>query len=205
MAKAGKRVDGKTILQLVSGVEASREFLEWRKANKAAYLSSAFTMADGAGQLGKMKSGEAWQQGEWLLSYYDRADDTFTTFSSAGSRLATKEEAFKKGETLPQLDAEKAKVPVWECIRKANAIVEKRYKGQEASKIIAILQPLTHAEISGSEEKTKSVQSAAATPVWNITYITSSFSVINMKIDAATGDVRSHRMSGVMDFAQKDA
>lgn len=185
------------LVQLVQSVEGSREFLEWRKGNKSAHLSSVFAMGKSAVQLG-----------EWLLSYYDAKDDTFTTFSTTGSLMAAKEQAFKKGKAVPVLEAGSVKVEVHDSFRIAEKVRSGNYKGEEANTIIAILQPLTREEVSGgsagSGNSSGKESEARARPVWNITYITASFNVINIKIDAETGKVLNHRISGVMDFMQKD-
>ena len=199
-----------SVFRLVQGIEGSKEFLEWRKDNKSAHLSSVFAMGKSAKQLD-----------EWLLSYYDGKDDTFTTFSTAGSMMAAKEQAFKKGKTVPQLESGSVKVEIWNCMKIAENARARNYKDEEANTVITILQPLTREEFSGrsdnsgsgkesdKKETRKEAQAAVETkagvrPVWNITYITASFNVINIKIDAGTGKVLNHRISGVMDFAQKD-
>ncbi len=196
------------ISKLVQAIEGGREFLEWRRGNKTAHLSSVFAM-------GK----SAVQPGEWLLSYYDGEDDTFTTFSTTGSLTAEKEQAFKKGRTVPELRAGSVKVEFRDCMKTAENVRANSYKDEEERSVVAILQPLTPEEIFGNpsnsgngngrkaaKEAAKVARSAAtkALPVWNITYITASFNVINIKIDAETGKVLNHRISGVMDFMQKD-
>ena len=186
------------VSRLVQSVEGSREFLEWRKGNKSAHLSSVFAMGKSAKQFN-----------EWLLSYYDVKDDTFTTFSTTGSLMAAKEQAFKKGKAVPVLEAGPVKVEVRDSLRIAENVRAGSYKDEEASTVIAILQPLNPEEISGGSENgstggNSSGKESKARPVLNITYITGSFNVINIKIDAETGTVLNHRISGVMDFMQKD-
>lgn len=210
-----------TVSELVEAVENGKEFLEWRKSDRNGYLSSVFIMAEGVGRLSWEEPGGKDGKNEWLLSYYSKGDDTFTTFSSTGAQKSTKEEAFKKGKALPHLDTAEVKLQVWDGIKKAEDLREKSYKGGEPTKVIAILQPLTSDEIFGSDSgngsndgkgnssrgtvvKTKTKNSRGARPVWNITYITASFNVLNVKVDAETGKVLSHRLSGVMDFTQKD-
>ena len=186
--------NGHRLGEILAAVEKKAAFTSWRKDNKKAFLTSAFTMVSSAEQILEGK--------EWLFSYYDTADDTFTTFSSEGAQKATKEQAFKEGETLPALNLSTIKVEAAGCINKAEELKNKEYKGQQASKIIAILQPLRSDEITGSSQKSK--ESPSAITVWNLTYITTAYNVINVKIDAASGNVLSHKMSGVMDFMNKD-
>ncbi len=193
---------GKTVAALVEGVESGKAFSDWRKSNESAYLTSAFVMAKDAAGLGQGQEGGA--VAEWLLSYYDKEDDTFTTFSSLGIRKAAKEQAFKKGRTLPPLNPRLVRVEVWDSIKAAEGVRVSKYKGEEATSIIAILQPLTDEEIFDSGSSWKAKDASKAIPVWNLTYITSAYNILNVKIDAATGKVLTDRMSGVMDFMQKD-
>lgn len=203
--KNDNRGSGKaeTVLHLVESVEKSSEFSGWRKTNSSAYLSSLFVMAKDIERL----EGNGSNANEWLLSYYDKDDDTFTTFSSLGGQRAAKEQAFKKGKTLPELKTGSVKVEVWDGIRAAEEVRSKKYRGEGASSIIAILQPLSGEEIfniTGSSGSGKAKKIAGPIPVWNLTYITASYNIINVKIDAETGKVLSDTMSGVMDFMQKD-
>ena len=203
-----------SISELVKAVENGKEFLAWRTGNKAAYLSSVFIMVADASQLAGNNARNT-SGNEWLVSYYDKKDDSFTTFSSLGTQRAAKEQAFKKGKSLPKLDADAIRVGISKGIEIAEGVRASSYKGEETSRVIAILQPLTQDEIlagnesdSGSKGNSKNKASPAAAnsirPVWNVTYITTAYNVINVKVDAETGKVLSHRLSGVMDFMQKD-
>ena len=211
------------ISELVKVVENRKEFRAWRTGNKAAHLSSVFIMVGDASQLtGKVTAGTNAGNNvsnnvsnEWLISYYDKKSDSFTTFSSLGTQRAAKEQAFKKGKSLPKLDADAIRVGISKGIEIAEGIRASNYRGEETSRVIAILQPLTQDEILAGNEsdrggkgnsKNKASPAAANSirPVWNVTYITTAYNVINVKVDAETGKVLSHRLSGVMDFMQKD-
>lgn len=203
--KGGKRAENlDTVTQLVEAVESSSEFSAWRKTNSSAYLTSLFVMVKDIARL----ASESSDANEWLLSYYDEEDDTFTTFSSLGSKMGTKEQAFKKGKTLPELDTSAVKAEIQDSIAAAEKVRSTKYKGEEAGSIIAILQPLADEEIydgvTGAGNGNKERKSKNSMPVWNITYITTSYNILNVKIDAGTCKVLSDRMSGVMDFMQKD-
>ena len=205
---ASNKTEGSSgISELIKLVESGSQFKAWRSSNKAAQLSSVFTMAGNASDLTTSNPAN-----EWLLSYYDKKDDSFTTFSSLGTQRAAREQAFKKGKSLPKLDAGAVHLVISKGIEIAEGVRTTNYKGEETSRIIAILQPLTQNEILAGNEsdggkgnrKSKAAPKASVCPVWNITYITTAYNVINVKIDAETGKVLSHRLSGVMDFMQKD-
>ncbi|MBI3036895.1 PepSY domain-containing protein [Candidatus Woesearchaeota archaeon] len=196
---AAKRSSGLqgTVSSLVGAVEKTREFSEWRRSNATAFLSSMFCMASEAEQLASAP--------EWLLSYYDAADDTFTTFSTLSGQKATKEQAFKKGRTLPQLGIKGVKIGIKGCIKLAEGVRSRKYKGESPTRTIAILQPLAPIELAASgSSNIGSEEMKGIKTVWNITYITASYNVLNIKIDAETGKVLADSISGVMDFMQKD-
>ncbi len=182
-----------SMASLIDEMEKNRFFSEWKGKNKAAYLSSVFVMVPDVSSL----SEHNWQASEWLFSYYDPEDDTFTTFSSSGVQRAAKEQAFKKKKTLPELEKGSIKAEVWSSIKAAEEVRLDKYK-EEVGSVVAILQPLSNDEIFGSGNSAK----AAAKLVWNITYITKAYKVLNIKIDAETGKVLAHSSSGVMDFMQ---
>ena len=192
---AAKRSSGLqgTVSSLVGDVEKTSEFSEWRKSNANAFLSSMFCMAAEAEQLAGAP--------EWLLSYYDPADDTFTTFSTLSGQKATKEQAFKKGRALPQLNIKSVKIEIKGCIKLAEGVRSRKYKGESPTRIIAILQPLTPSELAASGSN---IGNEKIKIVWNLTYITASYNVLNIKIDAETGKVLADSISGIMDFMQKD-
>lgn len=199
-AKKSDKSSGKagTVSKLVEAVEKSSEFSEWRKTNGSAYLTSLFVMVK---DLARLESSDS-DANEWLLSYYGGDDDTFTTFSSLGVKRAAREQAFKKGKTLPELKATEVKVDVQGSVQAAEEVRGSKYKGEGVSSMIAILQPLSAGEIFDGVDKAKKI--AGTIPVWNLTYITTSYNIINVKVDAETGKVLTDRMSGVMDFMQKD-
>ncbi len=184
---------------LAEKIESTEDFVRWRKENNKAFLASVFVMAKKTDDLGEAAfSGSA---NEWLLSYYDEASDTFTTFSSITGPKAEKEEAFKKGKSLPRLDLGKVKVEFRDGLKEAEKLRLGKYKGEAASSVIIVLQPLTPGEIAG---KAGSRQKGGAEVVWNITYITSAFNVMNVKVSAESGNVLHDSLSGIMDFMKKD-
>lgn len=183
-----------TVSGLVGRVESTPDFIAWQKANAGAYLASVFVMAKKVADLDGFAN-------EWLLSYYDNDSDTFTTFSSIAGKKAEKEEAFKKGRSLPGLKLEAVKAQFPDAIREAEKLRLGKYKGEAPSSIVIVLQPLSASEIAGKGTGRKVAKSEA---VWNITYITSAFNVLNVKVSAESGKVVHDSISGVMDFMQKD-
>ena len=166
-----------TIKLAVEKLEANPEFLEWKKENKDSFLSYAFTVL------------EKDAQPEWQIGYYDRKKDRITSFTFRGSGIAIQpdEEVFKKEDAdVAKLDMKKVKVPLDKAMSYADEFRQKKFSGEEPIKIIAILQNIPKLSI-----------------VWNMTYITKSFKMLNMKIDACSGKVVNYDMSSLMDLRKE--
>ncbi len=105
-------------------------------------------------------------EGEWLVGYYSPSAKRITTF------FVDELECLKKGDdasdTQPkQLDMDKVKVELADALTAAKAALDKK-TGEGIQKIIAILQNLDEGQ------------------VWNISLMTASFNMFNIKIDAET-------------------
>lgn len=158
------------VAQTIHGIEQTARFKEWRKANKAAYLTSAFTMFGSD------------DEKEWLISYYDPGGNTFITFSSA--KELREQEPFTKEEKIPQLKLEEAKVSDKEALEEAKKALRKNYGTDEVQRTVMVLQELND------------------TPTWNITFITETFKVANIKISAKDGRLISHSTTAISEFMQ---
>lgn len=120
---------------------------------------------------------------EWLVNYYNPENSAITSFSVAGKRNS--EEAFKKGESIHELKLAEVKIGEPEAMERAKKELTEKHPGNIAQKTVVVLQ------------KPESVA------VWNVTFITSSFKVVNVKISAAEGEIVSSSASSVSDFVQK--
>ena len=156
-----------TVRESIAAVEATNDFLEWKKSNPKAYLTSAFAMPTDT-------------EKEWLISYYNHKTETITTFSTETKKST--EDAFKKEKTIPELKLEEVKISEQEALKTAKTSLEINYKEKDPQKTIIVLQKL--------EDE----------PLWNITYITPTFKVANIRISATTGKEVSRTIKAVSDF-----
>jgi len=156
-------------------LESSKDFRDWRKANRSTYFSYAFKIP---------------QEGdEWQLGFYNKKNDRITTFvmSSGAISIRPEEEIFKKeGMNVNEIGLEKVRIAFDNAIAKANEFQQKNYPKDGSIKTIVILQ---NVEKLGD--------------IWNITYITESFNTLNMKISAENGKVVEHSLSSVFDFRKE--
>jgi hypothetical protein len=87
----------------------------------------------------------------------------------------------KKEEYIQKLDIDKLKISRSDASSACDEVIKENYKHETLNKAIFLLQNLPEFG-----------------EVWNITIITSSFSVINIKIDAITGNVVKHEKQSLM-------
>ena len=160
------------ILDVLKRLEENKEFKEWKKKNKDSFLAHIFKMLDDA------------NRDDWQIGYYNK-DDTITTFiiTPDDIKIAETENIFKKPEAkIKELNKEKIKIDITEALQTAEKIQTKEYKQETPYKIITILQKLDIGQ------------------VYNITYVTQSFKVLNLKIDSSNGKVLKKSLKSIMDF-----
>ena len=76
---------------------------------------------------------------------------------------------------IKELDAEKVRLEFDEALEKAKEFQKKEYRNEQILKEIFILQHIERGQ------------------VYNITFLLSSFKTLNIKIDAASGEIVSHQ------------
>ncbi len=152
------------------------EFKAWKKDNPESYLAHMFWMNDEA-NINVVQIG------------YCNKDESITTFflEKNDIRIATEKEAFKKPEDkILSLDVSKVNVSQEDAMEKAAEILREKYK-TSAMKSFMILQKLKEYG-----------------QVYNITFITQSFSTLNVKINAETGEAVKHELASLMDYRQDE-
>ena len=160
------------ILDVLKRLKENNEFKEWKKKNKDSFLAHIFKMLDDA------------NKDDWQIGFYNK-DDTITTFilTPDGIKIAAAENVFKRPEAkIQRLNEEKIKIDITKALEAAEKVQTTEYKNEVPSKIITILQRLDIGQ------------------VYNITYVTQSFKVLNLKIDSSTGKVLKKKLTSIMEF-----
>jgi uncharacterized membrane protein YkoI len=115
------------------------------------------------------------------IGYYDKKSDTITTFLLGDEITKTVDaEIFKEHKTIPPLNLNNVSI----SLHKAKEIVKnlmKKYP-DPITKEITILQTI---------EKE---------PVYNMTFITSTFKMLNIKLNAKTGELLKEEMQSLMQW-----
>ncbi len=154
-------------------LESSKEFREWRKKNKDAYLSHGFFVIEN-------------KEDDWKIGYYHKKDDRITSFA-VGKKITIEpeEEVFKEeNKKINALDLKSIKLDLGDAVAIANAMQKEEYATESPVKIIAIVQNLDIGQ------------------VWNITFITQSFNVLNFKIKSDNGRIVEKKLSSLFEFRE---
>lgn len=120
---------------------------------------------------------------EWLASYYNCKSEKMTTFSLNNEK--GHEEAFKKEKDIPKLKLFEVKINDDKAVEAANKILHANYPGEKVQRTIMVLQKLE------------------TEPLWNVTFITATLKVVNIKLSAINAKKISHSMSNISDFMQR--
>jgi len=160
------------ITDIINRLKENKDFKEWKKNNKDSFLAHVFKLLDEA------------NQDDWQIGFYNK-DDTITTFilTPTDIKKAATENIFKRPEAkIEPLNEEKIKVDITKILETAEKIQTKEYKQETPMKIITILQKLDIGQ------------------VYNVTYVTQSFKVLNFKIDSSNGKVLKKTLTNIMEF-----
>jgi hypothetical protein len=115
--------------------------------------------------------------------YYNEESDRIVTFEVGESiEPSPTTEAFKEQRTIEGLDIDGVKIDRAEAVGKAEKV-----KGEKNPKEILDSEILILQKVKGQT-------------MYNITYFTKAFRTLNVKIDAATGEILSHDLANLVGF-----
>lgn len=158
-------------LEALEKLEDSEDFKHWRKDHKDMYLVHGFTM------MANYKEDPM----NWQIGYYDKKEDKITPIEiGAGINIGSPQEAFKKNESILELDAKKVKITARKALDDNEKARLEKYAKENPMKIFVIVQNIEEGQ------------------VWNITTATQSMNTINTKIDAETGEIKSVKTENFM-------
>ena len=126
---------------------------------------------------------------EWQLGFYDNKKDKITTFVMNGNniKIRPEEDVFKKEDmNVNEVQVNKIKLTFDNAILKADEFQQKNFPKDKSIKTIAILQNI---DKLGN--------------IWNITYVTEAFNILNMRIDASTGRILEHNLASILSFRKE--
>lgn len=160
--------------EVLDKLKESSDFREWFKNNSETYFSYAFTMI------------ESNVQAEWQMGYYDKKKNKVITFIVQEKEITInpEEDIFKKPDMqVKEIDLDKVKLKLNDILANAEKLQKEKYSKELISKKIIILQNL---EDFGN--------------IWNITFLTQSFSTLNIKIKTDDGKIIEHKLAPLFGF-----
>ena len=161
------------IKKVLKKLHSSSKFMDWQKDHKECFLAHIFKMFD--------KENEK----SWQVGYCNPKNDIITTFIiEPDSVLVTEEsEPFKKpGTHIHELNLKKVDIDYGEALEKAEILKREKYPKEIPLKKFFILQNI----------KDKNM--------YNITYFTSSFKAVNIKIGSDNGSIVNDEVTEFLQF-----
>ncbi len=160
------------IKEIIKRLKEDEGFKKWKRGHKNSFLAHVFKMLDDA------------NKGDWQIGFYNE-DDTITTFLLTENeiKMIKPTQIFKKpGAKILKIDENRIRIDICKALEIAEKTQVKEYEGESPIKIITILQRLDIGL------------------VYNITYITQSFKILNFKIDANNGKILKKTLESIVDF-----
>ncbi len=146
---------------------------EFKKFKDGIYLCSLFNIISKT-------------EGNWQVDYYNPKSDKIVSFVvENGSVKAEESKIFKDKEAkVAKLDLNEIKINLKEALKLISVIHKDKYQNETVNKKIVILQVINK-------------------PVWNMTYITAGFNIINFKLDAVSGELVSDNITSALSLGSK--
>lgn len=119
----------------------------------------------------------------WQFHYYNKNEDTITTFKVSDKiKKIPNTEVFKReSDKVEELKIDKIKIQYSQALEKINSL--EKYNQQEFDKTIIILQNVSK-------------------PIWNISMLTKSFNILNVRLSAETGEILKETFESLLSFKQ---
>ncbi len=152
-------------------LQKDEKFKLWKDKNDESYLCSAFLMDED-------------NKGNWQIDYFNPSSWDITSFliREKEVKINNPEKIFQKEkEKVKELFIEKVKVSYEKVNEKMKELLKEKYPYENPNKKIFVLQVIDET-------------------VWNITFINSSFNILNVKISAENGKVLYENLSPVFSF-----
>jgi len=158
---------------IVSKLEQSNEYKEWRASHQGAFLAHAFVMLDEP------------NKNVWQIGYFDDSNSLMSTFivNDASIKAIPDQEVLKTEKQILPLTPDDVQLPVAEALAAAEKTRIQHYPQEKPLKTFFIIQ---NTEAHGQ--------------VFNITFFTASLKTINIKISTKNGKVEHHSIQAIAAF-----
>jgi len=160
--------------QFVSDIESNSAYKDWA-GEHGSYLANIFYMRSETVIL--------------QAGYYNKKTDKMASIALTEGKLDITEEkeVFKRPETeIQRLVLDEVEIDYEKMQGLLKTFIADSYPKQKLTKEIVILQ-------NGEVENKPHL-------LWNVTYITDTFKVLNIKVDAKDGNILKHELRSIMEF-----
>ena len=169
----------------IDNLKSSEAYEQWlHECDSESYLAHIFIMLEKVDQTTILENLPV------QIGFYNPSNDTITVFSIDQENNVKKlpdSEVFKEEDkTVVRLDPDSVKIDLKDPFDKAVEFAEKNYQKHQPDRIICILQNIEEQQ------------------VYNVTVVTKSFHMINVRIDTSTGEIVKHSISSVFDLKKDD-
>ena len=147
-------------------LQKAEEFKDFKKKNPKAYLASCVVIVDGK------------EIRDWQVGYYLPEKHKIMSFVLK-ERVEAKgeDDIFQKEKTsIKKLNLGKVKIDLSKALEILENLRKKKYSGDFPNKIIAVLQVIEEG------------------PIWNLTLLTTTLKVLNIKLNAVNGSIISDKI-----------
>lgn len=165
----------KKLRRAISKLKKDESFKGFKKDNPDAYLSSCVVITDGK------------NAGDWEMDYYQPKKHKITTFVLNKSvQRKGEDDVFQKEKSdVEELKLNEVKVGFDKMMGIVEDYRKKHYAGDYPAKIIVVLQRFN------------------GRVIWNVTHLTSTLKIWNIKLDANDGKVIEERIENVFSLKAK--
>lgn len=155
----------------VDTLRRTPEFLSYKSKSPNGFLCAGFKII------------EFLEKEPWQIDFYCPDRKVMTTFIlDKQVEMKETDQIATSKEGVTELNLDKVDIEFRDVLEKIDGILKEKYPEHKANKIIAILQ-----NIEGQE-------------VWNVTYLTNQFHVLNVRINAETGELLKEMLKPVISF-----
>ncbi len=119
------------------------------------------------------------------IGFYSKESDKVVSFDLLRHSVSEPEGAAKTSGVIPSFKVEDVKVDIDEALKITNKLIDKEYSQHMTTKAICILQTLDKVLL------------------WNLTLVTNTLHMINVRINAKTKEVIKHNAQPLMSLAKE--
>lgn len=158
--------------QAIKDLQKIKEFKDFKKKNPKSYLASCVVIVDGK------------NVGDWQMDYYQPKKHKMATFIIKDEiEFKGEDDIFQKEKAeVKELNLDEVKIGFDEVLKLLEDFRKEKYPGDFPNKTIAVLQV------------------AEDYPIWNLTLLTSTLKVLNVKLSAVDGNVISDQIENFLNF-----